>query len=89
MIRFSKKNLFIATVQNSHSSLVEPHFKYDCSVLRVTGIDAINILQKLQNSAARIVTSSTYDASALPIIRKLGWPTINDLIESETFENGI
>ena len=34
--------------------------------------------------AARIVTNSAYDASALPIIRKLAWPTINELIESET-----
>ena len=27
-----------------------------------------------------------YDASALPIIKKLGWPTINELIESETLK---
>ena len=36
--------------------------------------------------AARIVTNSAYDASALPIIRKLGWPTIYELIESETLQ---
>ena len=36
--------------------------------------------------AARIVTNSAYDASALPIIKKLGWPTINELIESETLK---
>ena len=30
--------------------------------------------------------NSAYDASALPIIRKLGWPTINELIESETLK---
>ena len=32
------------------------------------------------------VTNSAYDASALPIIKKLGWPTINELIESETLK---
>ena len=30
--------------------------------------------------------NSAYDASALPIIRKLDWPTINELIESETLK---
>ena len=34
----------------------------------------INSLQKLQNRTARIVTNSAYDASALPIIRKLDGP---------------
>ena len=52
----------------------------------MAGINAINRLQKLQNKAARIVTNSAYDASALPIIRELGWPTINELIESETLK---
>ena len=46
----------------------------------------INQLQKLQNRAARIVTNSAYDVSALPITRKLGLPTINELIESETLK---
>ena len=35
---------------------------------------------------AGIVTNSAYNASALPMIRKLGWPTINELIESETLK---
>ena len=43
------------------------------------GINSINRLQKLQSRATRIVTNSAYDASALSIIRKLGWPTINEL----------
>ena len=52
----------------------------------ISGINAINKLQKLKNRAARIVTNSAYDASALSIIRKLGWPTIYELIESETLK---
>ena len=65
---------------------MEPYLRYSCPVWGVAGINAINRLQKLQNRAARIVTNSAYDASALPIIRKLGWPTINELIESETLK---
>ena len=42
--------------------------------------------QSMHNRASRIVTNSAYDASALPIIRKLGWPTINELIESENLK---
>ena len=86
MLRFSKKYLPIVTVQTMYRSLLEPHFRYSCPVWGVAGINAINSLQKLQNRAARIVTNSAYDASALPIIRKLGWPTINELIESETLK---
>ena len=67
-----------------YRSLVELYFRYSCPVWGVSGTNFINWLQKLQNRAARIVTNSAYDASALPIIRKLGWPTVNELIESET-----
>ena len=84
MLRFSKKYLPIVTVQKMHRSLVEPYFRYSCPVWEVADINAINRLQKLQNRAARIVTNSAYDA--LPIIKKLGWPTINELIESETLK---
>ena len=83
MLRFSYKYLPIVTVQKICRSLVEPYFRYSCPVWGVAGINAINRLQKLQN---RIVTNSAYDASALTIIRKLGWPTINELIESETLK---
>ena len=68
--------------------LASVRFEY-CLYRDVAGISAINKLQKLQNRATRIVTNSAYyDASALPIIRKLGWPSINELIESETMKIG-
>ena len=86
MLPFSKKYLPIITVQKMYRSFVEPYFRYSCPVWGVAGINAINRLQKLQNKAARIITNSAYDASALPIIRELGWPTINELIESETLK---
>ena len=62
------------------------YFRYSCPVWGVAGINAINRLQKLQSRAARIVINSAYNAAALPIIRKLGWPTIKELIESETLK---
>ena len=40
--------------------------------------------QKIQNRAARIVTSSPYDASAAPIIQNLGWLTISNLVRKDT-----
>ena len=52
----------------------------------VCGIMALDKLKKLQNRATRIVTNSPYSASALPIIRKLGWQTVNDLIVKETLK---
>ena len=45
---------------------------------------ALQKLQKLQNRAARIVTNSPYDASALPLIKQLGWLNIQQMIEFET-----
>ena len=47
---------------------------------------ALDKLQKLQNRASTIITNSPYNASALPIIRKLGWQTLNDLIVTETLK---
>ena len=43
-----------------------------------------NILQKLQHRAARIVTNSSYDASASPLLSKLEWPYIDEIIKGET-----
>ena len=86
MLRFSKKYLPIATVKNMDRSLVEPSLRYSYPLWGNTGINAIDKSQKLQNRAVRIVTNSAYDTSALKLIRKLGWITINELIESEALE---
>ena len=86
MLRYSKQCLPIKSVQTMYKSLVEPYFRYCCPVWGVCGITALDKLQKLQNRAARIVTNSPYNASVLPIIRKLGWQTVNDLIAEETLK---
>ena len=86
MLQYSKQYLPIKSVQTMYKSLVEPYFRYCCPVWGggVCGITAIDKLQKLHNREARIVTNIPYNASALPIIRKLGWQTVNDLIVKET-----
>ena len=40
----------------------------------------------IDNRAVKIVTNSPYKMSAPPIIKQLGWLTVNDLIESETLK---
>ena len=84
MPRYAKRYLPLETVQAIYKSLIEPHFRYCCPVWGAAGITALQKLQKLQNRAARIVTNSPYDAHSQPLIQKLGWPTIKELIESET-----
>ena len=44
----------------------------------------LQTLQKLQNGAARLVTSSKHDTSTMPLIRNLKWLTVSDIIRSET-----
>ena len=44
----------------------------------------LNKLQKLQTRAARIVTSSSYDAPTEALIKEVNWPTMKDMIRSET-----
>ena len=67
-----------------YRGIVEPHMSYCCSVWGCCSESKIDVLQKIQNRAARIVTSSPYDASAAPIIQNLGWSTISNLVKKET-----
>ena len=67
-----------------YRGIVEPHFRYCCSVWGCFGKTRIDNLQKLQNRAARIVTNSSFHVSAADLIKRLGWPTISDIIVSET-----
>ena len=54
-----------------------------CSVWGCRGKTESDRLQKLQNRAARIVTNSSYDAPSVPLVRSLGWETVDDLISQE------
>ena len=44
----------------------------------------IETLQKLQNRTAKLITNSPFDATALPVIRALQWPTVRELIDFES-----
>ena len=59
-----------------YNALVQPHFDY-CSVVWGNCNKSRSIkLQKLQNRAARILTSSSYDANADDLFVRLGWQKV-------------
>ena len=64
------------------TGFVEPHFRYCCSIWGCAGSSEINQLQKLQKRASRIITNSSFDAPSRPLIEKLGWKTVDQLISS-------
>ena len=64
--------------------LVEPHFRYCCSVWGSCGATTRKTLDKLQNRAMRIIISSTYDVSVGPLLRQLQLPSISDMIKKES-----
>ena len=83
-LKYAKKFLPKETLSKMYRGIVEPHFRYCCSVWGCCGKIQIETLQKLQNRAARIVTNSSYDVSAASLIKRLKWPTISDIIQNET-----
>ena len=56
-----------------YSALIQPHFDYCNLVWGNCGKTLSDRLQKLQNRAARLLKSSSYDADAKGLIRQLGW----------------
>ena len=57
-LKYAKKLLPKHTLCQMYRGIVEPHFRYCCSVLGSCGDSRLLMLQKLQNRAARIVTNS-------------------------------
>ena len=57
-----------------YNALIQPHFDY-CSI--VWGNCGKTLLKNLQNRAARVLTSSSYDADAVYLLRQLGWKDLN------------
>ena len=82
MLKYTKKYLPLETVKNMYTSIVAPHFRICCSVWGCVET-LLDKRQKLQNRAALIVTNSSYDASALPLIGSLGWLTKKEMVEFE------
>ena len=84
MLLHGKRYLPLTTVYSMYENIIEPHFRFCCSVWGVCSATSLNKLQKLQNRATRIATSSPYDASFQPLLGKLGWQTIRELIDMES-----
>ena len=63
------------TLKMLYQGLVEPHFKFCCSVWGTCGIITRCTLEKLQNRAIRIITDSPYGAPAKPLLRQLRLPS--------------
>ena len=83
-LKHAKTFLLQETLKILYTGIVEPHFRYCCSVWGCAGSTELNQLQKLQNRAARIITNSSFDTSSRPLIYRLGWKTIEELVTSES-----
>ena len=83
-LRHAKSFLPKASLKTVYTGIVEPHFRYCCSVWCCAGSSNINQLQKLQNRADRIITNSSFDTPSRSLIAELGWRTIEELIGYET-----
>ena len=84
MLKYAKRYLPFHALKNLYTSVIDPSFRYCCSVWGVCGAAEIHQLQKLQNRAARLITGSNYDAPSKPLIESLGWKMINDMIQFES-----
>ena len=83
MLRYGNRYLPLTAAQSIYKSIIEPHFRICYSVWGVCSVITLNKLQKLQNRAARIATNSPYDAPSQPLLEKLGWQSIRELINME------
>ena len=65
-----------STLLNKYNSLVQTHFDY-CSLVWGNCGQTLSIkLQKLQNRAARVITSSNYDVDVDSLFHKLSWKVL-------------
>ena len=64
--------------------LVEPHFRYCCSVWGSCGVTTEKTLEKLQNRVIRMITNNAYDVSVGPLLKQLKLPSISDMITQES-----
>ena len=84
MIKYAKKVLPTNLVEMLYLGLVEPHFRYCCSVWGACGITSRKTLDKLQNRAIHIIANSGYDMFVGPLLRQLQLPSISDMIMQES-----
>ena len=63
---------------NVYRSIVEPYFDYCCIVWDGIGYNLAEKLQKLQNRAARIITSASYSKRSKEVLSELGWQALKE-----------
>ena len=68
----------IETLKYAYNAIVQPHFDYCDVVWGNWNATLATKLQKLQNRVARILTFSSYDANADPLLDKLSWRKLTD-----------
>ena len=74
------------TMQLIYKCLVQPYFDYCSAVWDSCSSYLVNKLQKLQNRAARVLTSSSYDTNADYLFESLGW---KNLVSQRRFTKAI
>ena len=84
LLKYARNVVQTDALINLYRTVIEPHFSYCCSVWGSCGASKLDMLKKLQNKAARIVTNSPFDAAAAPLLQRLGWPSVQKLINKET-----
>ena len=71
LLKYARNFVQTGTLINLYRSIIEPHFSYCCSIWGSCGASKLDMLQKLQNKAARIVTNSPFDASVGHLYKSL------------------
>ena len=66
-----------STLLNIYNSLVQSHFDYCSLVWGNCGKTLSNKPQKLQNRAARVITSSSYDVDVDSLFHNLSWKELH------------
>ena len=83
-IKYARKSLPRETLRILYLGLVEPHFRYYCSVWGSCGTVLRQKIEKLRNRAVRIINFSPYNAQTSPLLKHLKLPSIQDMIQQET-----
>ena len=83
-LKHAKSILFLETLNKLDAGIVEPHFRYCCSLWGCCCVTKNNHLQKLQSRAARTITNISFDAPGIPFVRRLDWKTIEEPIAHES-----
>ena len=73
-----------STLLSIYNSLVQSHFDYCSLVWGNCGKTSSNKLQKLQNRAARVITSSSYDVDVDSLFHKLSWKELHSRRQIQT-----